>query len=65
MAKFKGVWCPSCGCEMRKRRGKYGEFYGCMGYPLCKNTMNLRDAALAEEEHENEGVDIDMDEVPY
>jgi ssDNA-binding Zn-finger/Zn-ribbon topoisomerase 1 len=30
---------------MKKRRGKYGEFWGCTGYPHCKATMSLRDAA--------------------
>jgi ssDNA-binding Zn-finger/Zn-ribbon topoisomerase 1 len=33
---------------MKLRRGKYGEFYGCTGYPVCKATMSKRDAALEE-----------------
>lgn len=48
------VWCKSCGCVMKKRRGKFGEFYGCTAYPHCKATMSVRDAALEEilpEEH--------------
>ncbi len=40
------VWCPSCGCQMKKRQGKFGEFYGCTAYPTCKNTLNKRDAAI-------------------
>ena len=40
------VWCESCGCLMKKRRGKFGEFYGCTGYPACRNTKTLRDAEL-------------------
>jgi len=39
------VWCRMCGCQMKLRKGKYGEFFGCSGYPICKNTMNLRDAS--------------------
>jgi len=31
---------------MKLRKGKYGEFYGCTGYPVCKNTMSKKDAAL-------------------
>jgi ssDNA-binding Zn-finger/Zn-ribbon topoisomerase 1 len=31
---------------MKLRDGKYGEFYGCTGYPICKATMSKRDAAL-------------------
>jgi len=27
--------CPRCGKKLVKRNGKYGEFYGCSGYPKC------------------------------
>ena len=46
MTKNYDVWCPSCGCLMKLRKGKFGEFYGCTGYPQCRNTMNKKDAAL-------------------
>ena len=32
------VWCEKCGCQMVLRQGKYGEFFGCLGYPHCKAT---------------------------
>lgn len=32
------VICPKCGAEMKLRKGKYGEFYGCSSYPKCKYT---------------------------
>lgn len=41
------VWCSSCGCIMKRRKGKYGEFWGCTGYPVCRVTLNLRDAELS------------------
>lgn len=28
--------CPRCGKELQLRKGKYGPFYGCSGYPHCK-----------------------------
>src|SRR5207248_7881191 len=28
--------CPECGRQLQVRRGKYGEFVGCSGYPECK-----------------------------
>lgn len=31
--------CSKCGKPMRLIDGKRGEFYGCSGYPNCKNTM--------------------------
>ncbi|HUU18197.1 MAG TPA: AAA domain-containing protein [Sedimentisphaerales bacterium] len=30
--------CVVCGKQMRKRKGKYGWFWGCTGYPKCKHT---------------------------
>ena len=33
--------CPKCGNVLRKRNGKYGEFWGCMCYPECKYTENI------------------------
>ena len=28
--------CPRCGKKLVLKNGKYGEFYGCSGYPRCK-----------------------------
>ncbi len=33
--------CPKCGGEMKKRNGRYGEFWGCMEFPKCRHTENL------------------------
>lgn len=33
--------CPRCGQFMRKRSGKFGEFWGCSGYPACRYTENI------------------------
>lgn len=33
--------CPKCGCEMKKRSGRNGPFWGCTDYPQCKGTVNL------------------------
>lgn len=30
--------CPRCGGKLVLRRGKYGQFYGCVNYPYCKHT---------------------------
>ena len=32
--------CPRCGQLLQKRNGRYGEFWGCMGYPSCRYTEN-------------------------
>lgn len=34
--------CPACGCELVLRKGKFGMFYGCSGYPRCRYTQNAR-----------------------
>ncbi len=33
--------CPKCGNLLKKRSGKYGEFWGCTGYPDCRYTKNI------------------------
>lgn len=33
--------CPKCGKPLRLRHGKYGEFYGCSGYPDCRYTESV------------------------
>lgn len=33
--------CPICGKALAVRKGKYGKFWGCTGFPLCKYTRNI------------------------
>lgn len=33
--------CPRCGQMLQKRNGRYGEFWGCTGYPGCRYTENV------------------------
>ncbi len=33
--------CELCGKEMSLKRGRYGAFYGCTGYPVCKNISKI------------------------
>ncbi|BAL83104.1 putative DNA topoisomerase 3 [Selenomonas ruminantium subsp. lactilytica TAM6421] len=35
----ESVKCPSCGKVMMRRKGKKGFFWGCSGYPECKQTF--------------------------
>jgi DNA helicase-4 len=39
------VVCPKCKKRtMKERNGRYGQFFGCTGYPVCAGTMKLADA---------------------
>jgi hypothetical protein len=33
--------CPHCGSPMRRRSGRYGQFWGCSRYPGCRGTRNI------------------------
>lgn len=33
--------CPRCGQALRKRSGRFGEFWGCSGFPQCRYTENI------------------------
>ena len=35
------ILCPKCGAEMVKRKGMYGEFYGCSEFPKCRGTRKI------------------------
>lgn len=35
-----GLICPRCKGELVKREGRYGSFYGCGNFPLCRYTRN-------------------------
>ena len=34
--------CPVCGGAMRLRHGSKGDFWGCLGYPACRGTVDCR-----------------------
>lgn len=37
----KNKICPVCGEIMVRRKGRYGEFWGCGNFPMCRYTENL------------------------
>ena len=37
--ELKNGICPRCGKKLILRNGKYGEFWGCSGYPKCSFTL--------------------------
>jgi DNA topoisomerase-1 len=39
--------CDKCGSPMVIKRGRYGDFVACTGYPVCKNTQSLNNGANA------------------
>lgn len=32
--------CPKCGSQLMKRKGRYGDFWGCSSFPKCRYTRN-------------------------
>lgn len=36
------ICCPVCGGELVLRKGRFGMFYGCSGFPRCRYTRNIR-----------------------
>ncbi len=34
--------CPKCYGKLIKKKGRYGEFYGCSNYPECKYTIKIK-----------------------
>jgi len=48
----EGLYCPECGGEMNLKRGRFGPFYSCSGFPKCKFSANLRGQAKKQAEIE-------------
>ncbi len=46
--------CDKCGALMIKRRGKFGEFWGCAAFPKCKNTQRIKYEAPIVERQERD-----------
>ncbi len=40
-------YCPNCGREMVLKKGRFGTFLACTGYPDCKTTKQLGEAQKA------------------
>ncbi|MFQ5791566.1 MAG: type I DNA topoisomerase [Acidobacteriota bacterium] len=38
---FEGETCEKCGKPMVLKKGRYGQFLACSGYPDCKNTRRI------------------------
>ncbi len=39
--KVEGRQCPKCGSDLVIKRGRFGKFIGCSGYPDCKHIESL------------------------
>ncbi len=46
--KPKRYKCSKCGDVMLIRKGKYGSFWGCSGYPMCDNSVSVKKAFMKE-----------------
>lgn len=42
--------CPDCGSVMNLKRGRFGPFFSCTGFPRCKFVSNLRGQAKKDAE---------------
>jgi len=50
MAIPTGEFCPKCGGELLRRKGRFGEFIACSNFPKCKYTTDLEGNAPPEPE---------------
>lgn len=41
--------CPKCGKKMKLRSGKFGQFWGCTGYPSCRWTQEYEEPSVTAE----------------
>lgn len=53
--EFSDVPCDKCGKKMVVKRGKYGQFLGCAGYPECQNIIKIKKGKADVLEHQDTG----------
>jgi len=41
-AEEEEMLCEKCGAKMTKKRGKFGYFWGCSGYPACDHIVKIK-----------------------
>jgi DNA topoisomerase-1 len=44
---FEGETCENCGKPMQLKRGRFGQFLACTGYPECKTTRKIMKPGVA------------------
>jgi DNA topoisomerase-1 len=49
--------CPNCGKPMAIKRGRFGPFLGCTGYPECKTIIKVEREKLPISEPKESGID--------
>ncbi|PKN50685.1 MAG: type I DNA topoisomerase [Deltaproteobacteria bacterium HGW-Deltaproteobacteria-13] len=60
-AQVTDAVCELCGKPMAVKRGRYGQFLGCSGYPECKNIKKMgKDGQAAAQEAEITDVACDL-----
>lgn len=50
LEKLKPI-CPKCKISLVKRKGNFGQFWGCQNYPQCKYTKKIDPSLEQEREH--------------
>lgn len=45
--------CSKCGDLMIIRKGKYGSFWGCSGFPMCGHGVSLKKVLMKERNRTN------------
>lgn len=50
--KYEETLCPDCNGEMVSRTGKFGVFWGCKKFPICKGTRDSQGRSKADRDNE-------------
>lgn len=42
VSKDRLDFCPQCHSRLKKKKGRYGKFFGCSSYPACRYTRKVK-----------------------
>lgn len=57
--KPENVKCPECDGPMVSRKSKFGVFWGCKNYPICKGTRDSMGRSKQDRESEDNNDNLD------
>lgn len=61
-SELEGITCDKCGQQMVIKKGRFGEFLACSGYPECKNTKRIVQSDGAVSVEQDQPLDEDCPE---
>jgi len=62
---IENVKCPDCNGPMTPRNSKFGKFWGCLRFPLCKGTRDSIGLSKSEKQNRQDDLEESDNDAPH